>query len=211
MSKSLKLACLISGGGRTLMNIADRIDDGSLDATVAVVISSSASAAGVTRARDRGFDVHTVLRGDFADENALHDHVTKIILDAEANLACMCGYLRLMRVDPPLQGRVINIHPALLPAFGGKGMYGHHVHEAVLEAGKAISGCTIHFVDEHYDHGPIILQRTCPVLPDDDADRLAARVFEQECRAYPEVLRLFSEERVKLIEGRTEIIAGKVP
>src|SRR4029077_20300386 len=95
----------------------------------------------------------------------------------------------------------MNIHPALLPAFGGKGMYGHRVHEAVLESGARISSCTVHFVDDHYDHGPIILQRTVPILDDDTPDTLAARVLEQECEAYPEAIRLFAEGKLR-IEGR---------
>jgi folate-dependent phosphoribosylglycinamide formyltransferase PurN len=113
----------------------------------------------------------------------------------------MAGFLSLWRIPEDRFGWVINIHPALLPDFGGKGMYGHRVHEAVLAAGRTESGCTVHFCDNEYDHGPIILQRKVRIKPNDTADTLAARVFEQECVAYPEAVRLFCEDRIRL-EGR---------
>src|SRR5207253_7165627 len=106
-----------------------------------------------------------------------------------------------IRVPDDYLGRVMNIHPALIPAFCGKGFYGHRVHEAVLQAGVKVTGCTVHFADNEYDHGPIILQRTVPVLDDDTAETLAQRVFEQECEAYPEAIHLFAEGRLGL-EGR---------
>ena len=114
------------------------------------------------------------------------------------------------QVPDDFLGRVMNIHPALIPAFCGKGYYGHHVHEAVLAYGVKVSGCTVHFADNEYDHGPIILQRAVPVLDDDTPDTLAARVFEQECEAYPEAIRLFAEGRLR-IEGRRVKIMGERP
>lgn len=119
----------------------------------------------------------------------MHDHITSLLRDKRIDLVCLCGYLRWFRIDPDFRGRVINIHPALLPDFGGQGMHGEHVHRAVLAAGRTVSGCTVHHVDDEYDHGLVILQRTCPVLPGDDPSTLAARVFEQECIAYPEAIR----------------------
>jgi phosphoribosylglycinamide formyltransferase-1 len=116
-------------------------------------------------------------------------------------LVCLAGFLQLISIPEDFQGRVMNIHPALIPAFCGKGFYGHHVHEAVLAYGVKITGCTVHFCDNQYDHGPIILQRAVPVLDDDTPDSLAARVFQQECEAYPEAIRLFAEGRLR-IEGR---------
>jgi phosphoribosylglycinamide formyltransferase-1 len=192
----LRLGALISGGGRTLINLADEIDAGRLDAEIVVVISSRASAAGVERARARGFPVHLATERELGSPAAVDDAVTRWLTEARVDLACLCGYLRLVRVDRALAGRIINIHPALLPDFGGRGMYGRRVHEAVLAAGRTESGCTVHLVDEQYDHGPTILQRRCPVLADDDADTLAARVFVEECRAYPEAIRRFAEGRV---------------
>lgn len=201
-SEPLRLGCLISGGGRTLLNLCDRIDDGMLNAEAALVIASRAEAAGVERARQRGLPVRIAACGDFASEPAMHDAITRWLLEAQVELACLCGYLRWMRVDPPLTGKVVNIHPALLPAFGGQGMHGERVHAAVLASGAKESGCSVHFVDEQYDHGPIILQRRCPVLPGDTVDSLAARVFEQECQAYPEAIALFAEGRVKVEHGQ---------
>jgi formyltetrahydrofolate-dependent phosphoribosylglycinamide formyltransferase len=127
--------------------------------------------------------------------------VFKICDDAQVDLVCLGGWLTLLQIPDRYAGRAMNIHPALLPSFGGKGMYGHHVHEAVLNHGCKISGCTVHFVDNTYDSGPIILQRVCPVLDDDDATKLAARVFEEEKIAYPEAIRLFAEGRLN-IDGR---------
>ena len=118
-----------------------------------------------------------------------------------AELVCLAGFLQLVQVPDDFRGRVMNIHPALIPAFCGKGFYGHHVHEAVLAYGAKVSGCTVHFVDNEYDHGPIILQRAVDVLDDDTSESLAARVFVEECEAYPEAIRLFAEEKLR-IDGR---------
>lgn len=201
-SEPLRLGCLISGGGRTLMNLCDRIDGGMLNAEVALVIASRADAPGVARARQCGLPVRIAARRDFASEPVMHDAITRWLLEAHVNLVCLCGYLRWLRIDPPLSGKVINIHPALLPEFGGQGMHGEYVHAAVLASGATESGCTVHIVDEQYDHGPIILQRRCPVLPGDTVDSLAARVFEQECLAYPEAIALFAEGRLKVEHGQ---------
>ena len=193
----MRLACLISGGGRTVMNLADRIDDGSLNASIELVIASRAKIAGVERCRSRGLRVEVVARKDFSIEAAMHDRISELLRDHRIDLVCLCGYLRWFRVDAEFKGKVINIHPALLPDFGGPGMHGDHVHAAVLAAKKTVSGCTVHYVDEQYDHGRVILQRSCEVLADDTIETLAARVFEQECIAYPEAIRVLahSEQR----------------
>jgi len=198
----LRLAVLISGGGRTLLNLHQRIVDGSLRAVINSVVSSRGDAAGVTRSRDAGLATVVVERRRlFPDE--FQREVTQGI--AGVDLVCMAGFLSLWRIPDEFYGRVINIHPALLPEFGGAGMYGRRVHEAVLAAGKKISGCTVHFCDNQYDHGPIILQRTVPVVTADSPDTLAARVFEQECLAYPEAIQLFADGRISLDEGRVRI------
>jgi phosphoribosylglycinamide formyltransferase 1 len=206
MTRHLRIACLISGGGRTVLNLADHIEDGSLPATIAIVISSRADAPGVQRAKERRLPTGVIDHESFRNFGAMHDAVTDALIRARVDLVCLAGYLRWMRIDEPFQGRIINIHPALLPKFGGKGMYGLHVHRAVLEAGEKESGCTVHFVDEEYDHGPTILQRTCPVMDDDTPESLAARVFEQECIAYPEAIRLFAQRRVNLVGSEVEIL-----
>ncbi|HRP62982.1 MAG TPA: phosphoribosylglycinamide formyltransferase [Phycisphaerales bacterium] len=199
----LRIAGMISGGGRTLMNLASHIDRGELAASIELVIASRENIAGVALARERGLDVRIL------PKNAPDDHITRWLLEKNIDLVCMAGYLRLMRVDPPFRGRVMNIHPSLLPKFGGRGMYGLYVHRAVLAAGEKVSGCTVHFVDEQYDRGPIILQRTCPVLPSDDEHTLAARVFEQECLAYPEAVQLFAAGRLTIERGTVRILEPK--
>ena len=207
MSGSLRLGILVSGGGRTMLNIADCIERGTLAATVRVVISSRAEAPAVHRARERGLDVRVAARSDFAGEDEMHDVITSWLLEGLVDLVCLAGYLRWFRVDPSFKNRVMNIHPALLPDFGGHGMYGATVHRAVLDSGATVSGCTVHFVDDRYDHGPIILQRTCPVLPGDDANHLAGRVFEQELIAYPHAIGLFATDRLSIRDGSVNILA----
>ena len=204
--RALKLACLISGGGRTMMNLCDCIDNGTLNASIDLVIASHPDISGIKLAEERGLSLRVVETNDNNSRDEMHDTIASMFKDAGIDLVCLCGYLRRLRIDKHLEGRVINIHPALLPEFGGKGMYGMRVHRAVLATGRKFSGCTVHFVDEHYDHGPVILQRTCPVRPDDDEDALAARVFEQECLAYPEVIRMIVSGRVKLEGGRVHIM-----
>ena len=121
--------------------------------------------------------------------------------DADAQYVVMGGFLSYVPIPPDFENRVLNIHPALIPAFCGHGFYGHHVHESVLAYGAKVSGCTVHFVDNQYDHGPVILQKVVPVLDDDTPDTLAARVFDAECEAYPEALNLLASGRVT-VEGR---------
>ena len=208
MSRPLRLACLISGGGRTMLNQANRITDGSLEASIELVIASRPGVAGIERARQCGFEPRIAHPSEQGSVEAVHEAIAAWIDQAAIDLVCLCGYLRLFRVDPPLEGKVINIHPALLPDFGGPGMYGDRVHRAVLDAGRSFSGCTVHFVDDLYDHGPTILQRACPVLPGDDVATLAARVFEQECLAYPQAILLIAAGRVRQVDGRVVILPG---
>ena len=207
MSRRLRLGVLLSGGGRTLLNLVDCIDTGSLPATVELVISSRPKAPAVQRARDRGLDVRIAARSDFGSETEMHDTITSWLLEHLVDLVCLGGYMRWLRVDPPFEQRVMNIHPALLPNFGGRGMYGPRVHEAVLKSGDSVSGCTVHFVGDQYDEGPIILQRECPVLPGDDVPHLAGRVFEQECLAYPEAIRLYAADRLRVEGGMVNILS----
>ncbi len=184
-----RLCVMISGGGRTLLNIADAIDTGRLRATIALVIASR-ECRGAERARARGFET-VVVPGEIG-----RDALAALLDERAIDWVVLAGYLRYVHVPEPYRRRIVNIHPALLPAFGGKGMYGERVHAAVLASGAAETGCTVHHVDEEYDHGPIVLQARCPVLPGDTVKALAERVFELECRVYPEALR-------RLIEGKT--------
>src|SRR5262245_59651448 len=155
MSQPIRIAVLLSGGGTTLQNLIDRIADGRLAATIVQVVSSRADAYGVERANRAGLPVAVVSRREAPDVAAYSDRIFALCRESRADLVCMAGLLQLLHLPPDFAGRVLNIHPALLPAFGGKGMYGRHVHEAVLAYGAKVTGCTIHFVDEHYDHGPV--------------------------------------------------------
>jgi phosphoribosylglycinamide formyltransferase-1 len=132
----------------------------------------------------------------YRDPNSFSEVIFKHCREARVNLVVMGGFLKKLVIPNDFENRVVNIHPALIPAFCGQGFYGHRVHEAVLEYGAKISGCTVHFADNLYDHGPIILQRIVPVLDDDTPDSLAKRVFAEECKAYPEAIRLIAEGRV---------------
>ncbi len=198
----LRLGVLLSGGGRTLVNINELIKGGKLDAEVAVVIASR-ECNGIERAKSAGLDVHLVAYRDFGRAK-LGEYSAQIAehLDAAGvGLVVQAGFLSLWQIPPRYEGKVMNIHPALLPSFGGDGMYGHHVHDAVLAAGCKVSGCTVHFVTNEYDAGPIILQRAVEVYEGDTPDELAGRVFAQECIVYPEAIRLFAEGRLR-IDGR---------
>ena len=201
MKSTIRLVVFLSGNGTTLQNLLDRIADGRLQAQIVLVASNNADAFGLVRAENAGIPTAVVERKAFAARDEFSRNLFDLCREHRVELVCLAGFLQLIQIPEDFQGRVMNIHPALIPAFCGKGYYGHHVHEAVLAAGVKITGCTVHFCDNQYDHGPIILQRTVPVLDDDTVDRLAARVFEQECEAYPEAIRLFAEGRLR-IEGR---------
>jgi formyltetrahydrofolate-dependent phosphoribosylglycinamide formyltransferase len=201
MTHPNRLAVLVSGSGTTLQNFLDRIADGRLAARVVQVVASKAGVKGLERADRAGVPAAVVERKQCGSVEEFSEKIFEHCRRAEAGLVCMAGFLHLIRVPPDFIGRVMNIHPALIPAFCGKGMYGHHVHEAVIASGVKLSGCTVHFADNEYDRGPIIIQRAVPVLDDDTPDALAARVFAHECEAYPEAIRLFAEGRLK-IEGK---------
>ncbi|MFH0982512.1 MAG: phosphoribosylglycinamide formyltransferase [Planctomycetota bacterium] len=189
-----RLGVLLSGGGRTFQNLYEVCQSGKLPAAIAVVVCSKPDAFGLERARRVG--VPTVIADRRRlDDATFHATVTAALKTAGVDLVCMAGFTALWRIPPEFEGRVLNIHPALLPRYGGKGFYGDRVHHAILEAGESQSGCTVHFCDNQYDHGPILLQRTVPVLPGDTVESLAHRVFEQELIAYPEAIRQYLESR----------------
>ncbi|MGA2094322.1 MAG: phosphoribosylglycinamide formyltransferase, partial [Sedimentisphaerales bacterium] len=195
-AKSIRLGVLISGGGTTLMNLLDCIKEGRLNAEVAVVISSRSTVAGVERGKQAGMNVRIVRTKDYPGIDEFSKAIGQELTAAGVELVIQGGWLCLWKIPAKYESKVMNIHPALLPSFGGKGMWGHHVHEAVLKAGCKVSGCTVHFCTNEYDSGPIIVQRCCPVLEGDTPDTLAARVFEQECIAYPQAIQLFAEGRL---------------
>src|SRR3954454_21902308 len=201
MAEPIRLGVLLSGGDTSLQNLIDRIGDGRLHARIACVVSSRPDAGGIDRARSAGMATHVVERRACASREEFSARILSHCTAAGVDLVCMAGFLQLLVIPDAYAGRVVNIHPALLPAFGGKGYHGLHVHEAVLAAGVKISGCTIHFADNEYDRGPIIVQRAVPVAEDDTPQSLQARVFAAECEAYPEAIRLFAQGRLR-VEGR---------
>ena len=183
-----RLAVLASGGGRSLENLCERIDAGDLDAVVELLIVDKESAGAKQRAERRGIPVVVVPKA--ADESpAVHSARIFEELDCTPggppDLVVLAGFLKLLQLPAEWIGRVLNIHPSLLPAFGGRGYYGLHVHRAVLERGVQVTGCTVHYVDDQYDHGRILLQRWIPVPGGIDAEALAALVFEEEKLALP--------------------------
>jgi formyltetrahydrofolate-dependent phosphoribosylglycinamide formyltransferase len=198
--RPIRLGVLISGGGTTLVNFIDAIERGQLDAEIAAVVASRPDCAGIARAERAGLEVRVVTRQEYDSTEAFSRAVFESLRDADVDLVTLAGFLCLLRIPEDFQYRVLNIHPALIPSFCGKGLYGHHVHEAVLSRGAKVSGCTVHFADNVYDHGPIVLQRCVPVEEGDTPETLAARVFKAECEAYPEAIRLFASGRL-LIDG----------
>jgi phosphoribosylglycinamide formyltransferase-1 len=197
----INLAILLSGSGTTLQNLIDEIAASRLNAQIKLVIASRPGLAGIQRAKDARLPVAVVDRREFADVTAFSKEIFTAIDTAKVDLVCLAGWLCLLDLPAVYAGRVMNIHPALLPSFGGRGMYGQKVHQAVLDHGCKVSGCTVHFVDAAYDSGPIILQRTCAVEEGDTAQALAHRVFEQEKIAYPLAIRLFADGQLQ-IDGR---------
>jgi formyltetrahydrofolate-dependent phosphoribosylglycinamide formyltransferase len=188
-----KIAVLFSGGGRTILNLLDCIENGTLDAKITLAIASRSGIVGLDRLNERGIEV-AVARTDNESASDGDLRVQAWLNEERPDLICLCGYLRLLTIDPWMENKIINIHPSLLPKFGGKGMYGMKVHESVLTHGETESGCTVHYVDAQFDHGPNILQRICPVHPDDSPQILADRVFELECGAYPVAIQMASEQ-----------------
>ncbi len=201
MNRPIRLAVLLSGGGTTLQNLLDRILSGQLRAEVVAVVSNVADAFGLERARKVGIPTYVVERRLCASREEFSRRIFEPCRDASADLVCMGGFLQLVAIPDDFTHRVMNIHPSLIPAFCGKGFYGERVHEAAIAMGVKVSGCTVHFADNEYDHGPIIVQRTVAVFNEDTAETLFDRVFIQECEAYPEAIRLFAEGRLR-VEGR---------
>ena len=204
-SRPVTLGVLISGGGTTLINILEYIKQGKLNAKIGIVISSRSKVAGVERAQKAGLEVKIIRKKDYPDIDEFSKSIENELVAANVDLVIQGGWLCLWKIPDRYENRVMNIHPALLPSFGGQGMWGHHVHEAVLKAGCKVSGCTVHFCTNEYDKGPIIVQRCCEVKDSDTPDTLAARVFEQECIAYPQAIKLFAEGKMAVQNGVTKV------
>lgn len=197
----IRVAVLLSGNGSTLQNILDLSAADALDVEVVCVVSSRADAYGLERAKAANVPGIPVVRGQHPDQESFNQAIWSAIDAHRPDLVVLAGFMRLIAVPERYFGRIMNVHPALIPAFCGKGMYGHHVHEAVIDRGVKLTGVTVHFVDDKYDHGPIIMQESVPVLDDDTPASLAERVQAQERELYPKAIQLFAEGRLK-IEGR---------
>lgn len=206
--KVVRVGVLVSGSGSNLQALIDSVSTGYIrNARVALVISSRADAFALERARKAEIEAIFLNPKDFAGSVEYSQAIAGLMNERVVDLVCLAGFMR--KIEKPLleryPRRMMNIHPALLPRFGGKGMYGHYVHEAVLRAGENESGPTVHFVDEQYDHGLIILQRKVPVMLDDTPETLAKRVLEQEHKIYPEAVKLFCEDRLEVADGKVII------
>lgn len=206
----IRTAVLLSGGGTTLQNLIDKSKAGLLPIDISLVVSSRADAYGLTRAAQAGIETATVASADYrvgaaTDWDKMSAALNALLLPRRFDLVCFAGFMCFYHLPPELLGKALNIHPALLPAFGGRGMWGHHVHEAVKKSGVKISGCTVHFVSNDYDAGPIIVQKTCAITAADGAADIAAKVFQLECAAYPEAITLFAEKRLRVENGVVRI------
>ena len=193
MSRKLRLAVLISGGGTTLRNLIDKIEAGALAAEIALVVSSTPRARGIDFARAADIPVQIVDHSSGLTIEDFSEQIFESCRQAGADLVVMGGFLKRALIPDDFENRVINIHPSLIPEFCGKGFYGIHVHKAVLEAGSTTSGCTVHYVDDQYDHGPVIAQQKVSVEPDDTPEALAKRVFAAECELLPAVIQRIAE------------------
>jgi len=205
MSEPLPIAVLISGGGTTLKNLLEKRATGELNVDFRLLISSNPNSKGLDIAAAAGIPARIIKRGDFDSPEAYSSAMFAPIRESGAKLVVMGGFLKLLPIPPDFENRVINIHPALIPSFCGAGFYKERVHQAVLDHGVKITGCTVHFVDNQYDHGPIILQKAVPVADDDTVESLQRRVFAAECEALPEAIQLIHAGRTK-VEGRRVMV-----
>lgn len=192
----LKMAVLLSGSGRTLDNFHDRIQNGSLAGEIQVVISNVADVLGLQKAETYGYPAF------YAADNR---RINEILQDYDIDIICLAGYLKLYTPPVELARAVINIHPSLIPSFCGDGFYGHHVHDAVKKRGCTVTGCTVHFANENYDEGPIILQKCVELAYEDDADTIADKVFAVECAAFPEAINRVDQLGMDFFWKRVEL------
>lgn len=208
----LRVAVFASGRGSNFQSILDAIERGDLDVDVVLCVSDRENAGALDRAASSGIDTAVLRPGDFENPEQYESALAHELREHGANFVALAGYLK--RIPSSLldafRGRILNVHPALLPAFGGKGMFGRRVHEAVVDYGVHWTGATVHVVEEEYDTGPIVLQEPVPVYPDDTPEDVAARVLQVEHRIYPEALRLFAQDRIRIQGRRVRILEAPV-
>lgn len=191
----LKLAVLLSGSGRTLDNFHEKINEGTLQASIQVVISNVGDALGLKKAENYGYPAYHAVGNDATNG---------ILADYEVDLVCLAGYLKLYRPPIGLEKNVVNIHPSLIPTFCGEGFYGSVVHNAVRNRGCMVSGCTVHFANEVYDEGPIIMQKCVSLDYEDTVNDIASKVFDAECIAFPEAINLVNEKGIDFFWNRVK-------
>lgn len=208
MSIPLPIAVLISGGGTTLKNLLERSARGELSIDPRLVISSHPEARGLEFANEYRIATRVIEKGRRSDQ-AFSDDIFSECRAAGVELVCMGGFLKHVLIPNDFENRVMNVHPSLIPAFCGQGFYGLRVHQAVLDYGAKVTGCTIHFVDNEYDHGPIILQRVVEVQTEDSAETLAKRVFAAECQAYAEAIEKFAKGQIVVV-GRQVLVKSNL-
>jgi formyltetrahydrofolate-dependent phosphoribosylglycinamide formyltransferase len=205
----LGVVVLVSRGGTTMRNLISKIAAGQLNIRILRVLANTARAGGLAVAAAAGIPTEVIASKAFASQEEFSGAIFDRCRDVGAELVVMGGFLKQITIPADFCNRVTNMHPALIPSFCGKGFYGHHVHEAVLAYGVKLSGCTVHFADDQYDHGPIILQKAVPVLDDDTPQSLATRVFEVESEIYPAALQLIAEDRVRVVGRRVKIAPAR--
>lgn len=201
----LRIGILLSGEGTSFENLASLVDSGHVPGKIALVISSKEGAKGLERAAKRNIPSSVVPRKSYPDVVEFNDTIHALLEQHNIEFVTLLGFLSPFEPRQRFSGKVINVHPALIPAFSGKGFYGRRVHEAVLERGCKISGATVHFVDDNYDQGPIILQEAVPVLESDSPSSLAGRVQAAERRLVPEAIRLYTSGRLQIVGGIVKI------
>jgi phosphoribosylglycinamide formyltransferase-1 len=207
----LRIGVLASGRGSNFAALIRAIQEGRLRAEIRVLVSNRKGAGALDIAREHGIPAVFLSPKGYASPEEYDRAIMEVLETYGVNFVALAGYMRYITPGfvQKFRHRMVNIHPALLPSFGGKGMYGIHVHEAVLERGCKVTGVTVHIVDEQYDHGPIVLQRCVPVMEEDTPETLAARVLEQEHQVYAEALQLFAEDRVRVEGLRVRILPKK--
>jgi phosphoribosylglycinamide formyltransferase 1 len=203
----IRLAVCVSGEGTTLQNLIDRIRSRRLSAQIVQVVASRPRIGAIARAEAAGIPLALASR-TARSRTEFSASVFDPIRHSQADLVVLAGFLSLLYIPPEYKGRVLNVHPSLIPAFGGEGYYGSRVHKAVLEYGAKVSGCTVHFADDAYDNGPIVIQRVVPVQEDDTPETLRARVFQEECKALPEAIEMYAQGRLRFEGRRVRIKPG---
>lgn len=211
----IRIAVMVSGQGRgsNMQAIIDACSSGKINGQVALVLGVKDDAPAMERARTAGVKTVAISPKSFPSDAEYDDAVLAALQDNKIDLVCLAGYMRVLgqNIVDAYRGRIMNVHPALVPSFCGKGLYGHHVHEAVIARGVKVTGVTVHFVDEDYDTGPIILQTVVPVQPEDTPDTIAARVLTQEHKTYTDAIALFAEGRLEIVDRKVRIVESREP